>query len=205
MKCPKCGYTSFESNDTCKKCSHDLIAHRETYGLKPVVFQMDRRATMAAAIVAEAAPAAVPQQPAEQAADMFSFDIPDQKPVTAVEEPPVSTPFSFDERPAPSPAEPASPFSFSFDDDQTTTKNATPEDAFADLLETTQLSEPAPAATPAMASTPPLAGDAPGEYDLSSFSWDDTPVESSGGEPKKKADDDFTSLFGEIDDAAMKK
>ena len=47
--------------------------------------------------------------------------------------------------------------------------------------------------------------DAPGEYDLSSFSWDDTPAAPAGGEARKKADDDFGSLFGETDDAAVKK
>lgn len=203
MKCPKCGYTSFEDSDTCKKCSQDLIAHRETHGLKPIVFQMEKRAAMAAAMVAAAAPAIAPQQPAEQPADMFSFDIPDQRPTTPFEEPASNDLFSFDDTPAAPPSPVASPFSF--DEVQATDKGVSAEDAFADLLETTHLGEPTPSAAPTASTSPPLAGDAPGEYDLSSFSWDDAPAESAGGEAKKKGEDDFTSLFGEIDDAAIKK
>lgn len=34
MKCPKCGYHSFDHLDSCKKCSHDLIAHKEKFNLR---------------------------------------------------------------------------------------------------------------------------------------------------------------------------
>lgn len=203
MKCPKCGYTSFESNDTCKKCSHDLTAHRETYGLKPVVFQVEERTAMAAAMAVEAASTVAPQQPAEQPADMFSFDIPEQKPAAHLEEIARNDPFSFDDTLTAPPAPEPSPFSF--DEIQAPANPISPEDAFADLLEPTQLGGPAPSATAAATPSVPLSGEAPGEYDLSSFSWDDTPDESAGGKTAKKADDDFTSLFGEIDDAATKK
>lgn len=200
MKCPKCGYTSFEDNDTCKKCSQDLRAHRETYGLKPIVLQMEKRAAMAAAMAAETVPAATPRQQAEQPADMFSFDIPDRNPEQLPSaEASGNDPFSFDDTPPP----PPSPFSF--DEVQTPARPISPEDAFADLLETTQRVEPPPSAPPGASPPPPLAGDAPGEYDLSSFSWDDTPAAPAGGEARKKADDDFGSLFGETDDAAVKK
>jgi hypothetical protein len=199
MKCPKCGYTSFESNDTCKKCSHDLTAHRETYGLKPVVFQMERRAAMAAAMATETVSAVAPPQPAEQPADMFSFDIPDQKPASPLEEPSKNELFSFDDNLA------APPSPFSFDEVQAPAKSIPQEDAFANLLEPTQLGKSTPSAATAAPPSSPLSGDSPGEYDLSSFSWDDIPVEPSSGTTAKKADDDFTSLFGEIDDAATKK
>ncbi len=33
MKCPKCGYHSFDHLDSCKKCSHDLVAHKEKFNL----------------------------------------------------------------------------------------------------------------------------------------------------------------------------
>ncbi len=202
MKCPKCGYTSFESNDNCKKCSQDLTAHRQTYGLKPVVLQADRREAMAAGMVA-AAPnpvaTAAPEQPEQPAADMFSFDIPDQAPSPPQAAP--AAPFSFEER---QPGEPASPFTFSFDEEPAAaTSTITPEDAFADLLEPTHQTKPAPQATPAP--PPPLSGDAPGEYDLSSFSWDDAPAETPDGRPVKKGEDDFSSLFGESSDAPPKK
>ncbi|MDT8440685.1 MAG: hypothetical protein RQ723_03375 [Desulfuromonadales bacterium] len=34
MKCPKCGYNSFESLDSCKKCSADLSEHKTRFGLR---------------------------------------------------------------------------------------------------------------------------------------------------------------------------
>lgn len=33
MKCPKCGYVSFEYLDTCKKCQHDLTMFKEERGI----------------------------------------------------------------------------------------------------------------------------------------------------------------------------
>lgn len=33
MKCPKCGYHSFEYLDNCKKCGHDLYEHKAKYNL----------------------------------------------------------------------------------------------------------------------------------------------------------------------------
>jgi hypothetical protein len=34
MKCPKCGYHSFDYLDNCKKCSHSLIEHKAKYKLR---------------------------------------------------------------------------------------------------------------------------------------------------------------------------
>ena len=34
MKCPKCGYNSFEFHDVCKKCAHDLTSYKDIHGLK---------------------------------------------------------------------------------------------------------------------------------------------------------------------------
>lgn len=33
MKCPKCGYHSFDHLDNCKKCSIDLVAHKAKFNL----------------------------------------------------------------------------------------------------------------------------------------------------------------------------
>ena len=35
MKCPKCGYTSFDYSETCPRCNKDLIAEREKMNLPP--------------------------------------------------------------------------------------------------------------------------------------------------------------------------
>jgi DNA-directed RNA polymerase delta subunit len=34
MKCPKCGYNSFEHLDDCKKCGQDLSAHKDKFNLR---------------------------------------------------------------------------------------------------------------------------------------------------------------------------
>jgi len=34
MKCPKCGYHSFEHLDSCKKCSQSLSDHKAKYNLR---------------------------------------------------------------------------------------------------------------------------------------------------------------------------
>ena len=39
MKCPKCGFNSFEYLDSCKKCGNDLSAFKMSLGLQPVVMQ----------------------------------------------------------------------------------------------------------------------------------------------------------------------
>ena len=38
MRCPKCGYTSFDHLDNCKKCGKDLIEFKERYGIRSVLF-----------------------------------------------------------------------------------------------------------------------------------------------------------------------
>lgn len=41
MKCPKCGYHSFEHLDSCKKCGQGLIDHKEKYNLRGFVATME--------------------------------------------------------------------------------------------------------------------------------------------------------------------
>lgn len=54
MKCPKCGYNSFEFLDTCKKCKIDLGSFKEAHGIRSIVAPF---AGAAGAITASAAPA----------------------------------------------------------------------------------------------------------------------------------------------------
>lgn len=188
MKCPKCGYNSFETYDTCRKCATDLTEFKQTHGIVPLVLPAEVRKRMAAelgggATTAEAAASENNNN------DMFSFDLPQhEEPATP---PPAADPFAFD---TPATAAPAAP-AFSFD-----TPAATPtHDPFADLLESTPQA-PKAAAAPAAA---PTAGDAGQGFELNSFSWDDTPEPPSAGAapqatPEKKVDDDFSSLFGDL-------
>jgi len=37
MKCPKCGFNSFEYLDSCKKCGNDLSTFKMSLGIQPVV------------------------------------------------------------------------------------------------------------------------------------------------------------------------
>ncbi len=38
MRCPKCGYNSFDHLDSCKKCGKDLIEHKQKFGIVSVLF-----------------------------------------------------------------------------------------------------------------------------------------------------------------------
>lgn len=38
MKCPKCGYNSFDHLENCKKCGNDLLAHKSKFGLRSLLF-----------------------------------------------------------------------------------------------------------------------------------------------------------------------
>ncbi|GAB7025649.1 hypothetical protein [Geotalea toluenoxydans] len=43
MKCPKCGYNSFEFLDQCKKCSNDLVLFKESNGIRSVLMPVLER------------------------------------------------------------------------------------------------------------------------------------------------------------------
>lgn len=188
MKCPKCGYNSFEYYDSCKKCASDLTGYKETYGLKSIVLPLEARMSMAEALMAENALNAPAPDESEAPVNMFSFDLPESETPPAA----VDDPFNFDDEPA-SPVQAGG--EFSFDESQ---QAKAEEDAFADLLESTSQKEIEPA-EPAAAT---LSGNAE-ESDLNSFSWDDTP-DPTPGSSAKPADDDFNSLFGETDEPAKK-
>src|SRR5450631_1549888 len=199
MKCPKCGYNSFECFTACKKCSYDLTEFKEKLGLKPIVLQMETRNTMVAAMAAETAQSAAAQQPEEPPSDMFSFDIPDEVSHTSESNATTSDAFfNFSDKPVATPSQGFG--NFSIDGDQEIKKPATMDDAFASLLESTPRSN-----SDASAPTPPAASASavsPDEFDLDSFSWDESPETTTTGE--KKTVDDFDSLFGDINPGAKK-
>jgi uncharacterized RDD family membrane protein YckC len=47
MKCPKCGYNSFDYLDSCKKCGKDLVEFKQRFGIKSVLFPGVTAATAA--------------------------------------------------------------------------------------------------------------------------------------------------------------
>ncbi len=62
MRCPKCGYNSFDHLDSCKKCGKDLVEFKQSYGIRSVLFPGQMSATGVAENVeldSEAADAAV--------------------------------------------------------------------------------------------------------------------------------------------------
>ncbi len=70
MKCPKCGYTSFDYLDECKKCGKDLVEHKEKYKIRSLMFPSKGAAAATAAAAVTAATAAT----AAEAGEEFGFD-----------------------------------------------------------------------------------------------------------------------------------
>lgn len=200
MKCPKCGYNSFEFLDNCKKCSHDLSAFKQTHGIRPMVLPLTGAAATASAVAVTAA--AIAAEPEET----FTWEVP-----TAPEAiKPGDDIFSdLDLGLSPLPTEPAAAEpdldDFSFDDSPVTPSTPDPPpfdadagtDDFAALLETGDNSEITAAAheaapVPEMespwdvptdsfggfgdTSTPAAEPAATGDFDLESFSWDEGEV-----------------------------
>jgi len=121
MKCPKCGYTSFESYDSCRKCSADLTEFKQTYGLTPVILPPSLCASLAAELVGNGQPAG--EAASDNSSDMFSFDLPTEQAAAAAPTAAVAPAFSFD-----------------------TPSAATQNDPFASLLETTPQASKSPVA-----------------------------------------------------------
>src|SRR5512133_4004050 len=135
MKCPKCGYNSFEFHDSCKKCNNDLTGYKETYGINPIVLPAEARTSMAAALMAETALNEPAPVASVEEGDMFSFDLPAEEAAPSIPD----DPFNFDDEPA-APSKKSGEFSFA--DGQQSAQGE--EDAFADLLESTSQEDKAP-------------------------------------------------------------
>ncbi len=181
MKCPKCGFNSFEYYDSCKKCSGDLTGYKQTYSITSIVLPQEAKERLAAEFRSAESTAGQISNTAETHDDIFSFDLPDDSHSAAARH--NDNPFNFNE---PSPVVKRS------------SSYKSEDDVFADLLESTPRTEESPFAahstTPAAAKVVDTSS-APGDFDLESFSWDDTPdVTAEPG--KAEAADDFDSLFG---------
>jgi hypothetical protein len=194
MKCPKCGYNSFEIHDSCKKCANDLTSYKDIHGLKSIVLPLETRTIMAEKLMAEQVPD-VPTAVADVPVDMFSFDIPESQTPAEAGSFLKDDPFNFDDKAADSAPDGDG---FSFGTDQISAQAKAEEDAFADLLESSAQHKSAAASDPQ-----PVGAGNQGGSNLDDFSWDDTP-DPTPGEAAKPVEDDFNSLFGDADTTAKK-
>ena len=187
MKCPKCGYNSFEFHDSCTRCSSDLSAYKQTYGITPIVLPLEVREKMAAEFRASSADNEQLSENIETHEDMFAFDLPEEKAAASAASPFNDDPFNFDDEPSAGGAQQAKHEEY----------------PFADLLETTPQVANTPFGAPpaaAKAAAPPATS---GEFDLENFSWDDTP-ETTTATGEQAAPDDFDSLFGDAGESNKK-
>ena len=53
MKCPKCGFNSFEYLDNCRKCNNDLIGFKQSLGIQPVILPSLQKSQVLASEVAD--------------------------------------------------------------------------------------------------------------------------------------------------------
>ena len=191
MKCPKCGFNSFEYYDSCKKCANDLIGYKLTYSITSMVLPQEAKEKLAAGFQSAESPTDRISDSAETHDDIFSFDLPDDTssaPVRGNDDP-----FNFDK---PSPVV------------KQTGSSKPEDDVFADLLESTSQTKASPFEAVQTTAPPAAAKGAdsssgPGEFDLENFSWDDTPAATAAPE-NTAASDDFDSLFGDTKENTQK-
>ncbi|MBN1956965.1 MAG: RDD family protein [Desulfuromonadales bacterium] len=92
MRCPKCGYTSFDHLDSCKKCGKDLVEFKARYGIKSILFPgqvtadvtlsdvahenetADAAVAAATGVAAATAVAAAAEETGTAGSDDFGFD-----------------------------------------------------------------------------------------------------------------------------------
>jgi hypothetical protein len=81
MKCPKCGYYSFDHLDSCKKCSVDLTEHKAKFNLRGF-FSPEKAAQLAPEVTVDEATVDEATEEsagsAEESAD-FGFDFLDEE------------------------------------------------------------------------------------------------------------------------------
>ena len=171
MKCPKCGYNSFEYYDICQKCSGSLSGFKQAQGISALVLPEGVRASLAEKLSQRL----FKDQARPAADDMFRVSPPDAG--TGAAAAPVDDPFDFGD--------------LTFGEPAGGSAALLSDDAF-DRLE---LGGSA-AGGAASASTPISSA----SFDLDNFSWDDDLKPGTGGAGKAPLDDDFDDLFGLKDD-----
>ena len=195
MKCPKCGFNSFEYFDSCKKCSSDLTGFKQTYSITSLVLPLEAKEKLLDDYLSAESSTDQISSSAETHDDIFSFDLPDGSSSTPAHG--NDDPFNFDE-PAP--------------DTNQSNSSMPEENAFGDLLESTSQVEESPFAETEAVAAPVSAvakeadsSSGPGEFDLESFSWDDTVAEAeTPATDGNDSTDDFDSLFGDTKENSKK-
>ncbi|HIJ88039.1 MAG TPA: hypothetical protein HPP97_10230 [Desulfuromonadales bacterium] len=179
MKCPKCGFNSFEYYDSCKKCAVDLRGYKQTYSIRSLVLPQEAKENFAEeSRPNESSPDEMHTAP-EIHDDIFSFDLPDDSTLSTQ---PADDPFNFDE---PVPAA-----------DQSN-KTTFEDDMFGDLLESTPQPEVPSFAAQVSAEPPASSSAGTGDFDFDSFSWDDSPDPPVPSGDEAGADD-FDSFFEDM-------
>jgi hypothetical protein len=86
MKCPKCGFTSFDFLESCKKCGVDLQNHKSQFGLRSLLFPGFKSTEPAPSLLNEAGDdfAAAAGETTESADFGFDF-MSDDEPATTEE------------------------------------------------------------------------------------------------------------------------
>lgn len=180
MKCPKCGYNSFEYLEQCKKCSNDLVLFKESTGIRSVLVPVEK--TAAAPAVEKTPEMAADTQQEASGGGEFIWDAPAQVGNTATEGGAEALP------------------DFSFAGSEATTAS---DENLGDLLESTVHVERRPAAVGTDQSKAQAAGvvtgfdSAPGEFDMGDFlAQEKEQSETKAAQPQEKpVDGDFDFLF----------
>ncbi|MBE0575448.1 MAG: hypothetical protein IH613_06070 [Desulfuromonadales bacterium] len=76
MKCPKCGYHSFDHLDSCKKCGQGLIEHKERFNLRGFFFPGQKATTSPDSALGESN---AKEQPVSDGSVNFGFDFLDEE------------------------------------------------------------------------------------------------------------------------------
>ncbi|KAF0221242.1 MAG: hypothetical protein FD174_380 [Geobacteraceae bacterium] len=88
MKCPKCGYNSFEFLDSCKKCSNDLVPFKESHGIRAVILPFRRPSPDTAPPETTGFSESVMKNPsAPNTEDIFTWDTPAETVAAKLDEP----------------------------------------------------------------------------------------------------------------------
>jgi hypothetical protein len=90
MKCPKCGYNSFEFLDACKKCGAEFGSFKKTHRISPVILTSAAAAKEAPLELAVTAPPVIPDSSVESTGEEFSWETSGESAAADREESPYS-------------------------------------------------------------------------------------------------------------------